>query len=29
VLDGARRTLEEHHCLQALREPELAADLGR
>ncbi|MGB7804718.1 MAG: AAA family ATPase [Actinomycetota bacterium] len=29
VLDGARRTLEDHHCLQALREPELAADLGR
>jgi tetratricopeptide (TPR) repeat protein len=28
LLDEARSTLERHHWLQALREPELAADLG-
>jgi hypothetical protein len=29
LVDQARTTLETHHCHQALREPELAADLGR
>ena len=29
VLQGARETLERHHWMQALREPDLAADLRR